>query len=452
MMNRSNTSKFDLDGVPSLKEAAPLGVQHVLAMIFGNMVPAILLANIVGLAQGQSTMLIQCAMIAAAISTFIQLYPIPLFGGYKIGSRLPAMMGMSYVFLGACLSVTAKYGLATMFGAQLVGAIVAFFLGIGSAKIKKFFTPLISGIIVACMGIGLFPAAINNLAGGLGSETYGDPINFLVGGIVVLVIVLVTFFGKGLFKNLSILIGIAVGYIISLTLGMVDFSAVSGAAWFALPKPLAFGLEFRLDVIIMFIVLYIIGIADLMGSCSIITFGAFNRPVKDKELASTVIGNSVASIISSCFNALPTGIFTQNAAIVSMNKVVSRFVIAVAGGILVIVGLSPKVAAIMTTMPSAVVGGATLVVFSMIAMAGISLITMEGFSESDKLIAGVSITASIGLAAVPQTLEKFPEILQIVLGGSSIVTGTVIAIVLNLIYSKVFSKKKEGNTVVQETV
>ena len=441
-MKNKSTSKFDLDGVPPVKEALPLGLQHVLAMVVGNMVPAILIAHVVGLSQGQATMLIQGSMLAAAIATFIQLYPIPLFGGYKIGSRLPVMMGMSYVFLGAVLSVASKYGLAVLFGAQIAGAAITIFIGMSAKKIRKLFTPVISGTIVTCMGIGLFPVAIRNMAGGIGSDSYGAPVNFAVASIVAVVIVMATKFGKGLVKDISILIGIVVGYVISLFFGMVDFSAVQGAAWFAIPKPLAFGIEFRPEVIVMFTIIYAIAVADIMGAYTIVTIGAFERPVDDQELSSGVIGSSVGSIISSVFSAIPVGVFSQNSAIVAMNKVVSRYVIAVGTAFILVAGVSPKIGALMTTIPAAVVGGATLVVFALIAMAGVMLITMEEFTEKNKLIAGLGVTTSIGFVSAPDALGQFPEIIQILFGGSSIVAGSIVAILLNLVFQFVEDRKR----------
>lgn len=435
MRDRSNTSKFHVDGVPPLREAVPLGLQHVFAMIVANMVPAILIANVVGLSQSMSTMLIQGSMLAAGIGTLLQLYPIPLFKGYKIGSRLPVMMGMGYIFLGASLSVAGEYGLATLFGAQLIAAVIAIFLGVGSKKIRKIFTPVVSGIIVSCMGIGLFPVAINNLFGGAGSPSFGEPINLLVGGIVALIIVFLQKYGKKLFKDLAILMGIASGYGLSLFLKLVDFSPVTEGTLFSIPQPLAFGVDFKLEVIAVFTILFGVAIADIMGGFTVVTSGAMNREVTDQELSSGVIGAAVASIISAIFNAPPINIFGQNSAIIAMNKVISRFVIAVGTVVLILGGISPKVGALMTTIPSPVVGGATLVVFSSIAMSGIRLISMGGFTDETRIIAGVSIAFSIGLNSIPGALDKFPSIVQTLLGSSTVVSGAIVAFLLLFIFN-----------------
>ncbi|MGL4307370.1 MAG: uracil-xanthine permease family protein [Cetobacterium sp.] len=441
----SNDSKFTTNGVPNLKEAIPLALQHVMAMIVGNMVPAFLIASIVGLSHEMTTMLVQVSMLSAAIGTFIQLYPLPFIGSYKIGANLPVIMGMSYVFLGAALSITTEYGLPALLGGQLVASILGIFIGMFVKKIKKYFTPLISGTIVTCMGIGLFPVAIHNLAGGLGSESYGEPINFAIGLFVAFVIVLINKFGTGLIKDISILIGILSGYILCLCLGLINFSALSSSAWLALPKPLAFGLEFRWEAIFILTLIFAIGIVEIMGGCTIVTLGAFNREVTDKELSSAVIGVAAGSIFSSLLGALPVGIYSQNAAIVAMNKVVNKYVFAIAGIFLFLTGISPKMGALMATVPSAVVGGAILVVFGMITMAGIMLLTMFGFDEETKIIAGVAITLSIGIISAPQVLEKFHPMIQTLIGGSSIVVGTIVAFLLQGIFGLIKSIKVKKN-------
>ncbi|WP_406243487.1 uracil-xanthine permease family protein [Tissierella carlieri] len=434
MRDRSNTSKFDIDGIPPLREAVPLGLQHLLAMIVGNMVPAILIAGIVGLSGSMATMLIQGSMLVAGIATLIQLYPIPLFGGYKTGSRLPVIMGANYVFLGACLSVVGQHGIAALVGAQIIGAIAMIFFGVVSKKFRRFFTPVVSGTVVTCMGLGLFPTAVKNLAGGQGSATFGDPINFLVGIIVAVIIVMLMKFGKGLLKDIAILVGILVGYIITLAFNMVDFTAVSGAAWFALPQPLAFGVEFRPDVIITFILIYIIAIADIMGAYTVATIGGLGREVTDEELSSGVIGIGIGSVISSLFSSIPVGAFSQNAAIIAMNKVVSRFVVAIGTIVLILAGVSPKLGALITTIPSAVIGGATLVIFSQIAMAGVGILSID-LTNDNKIIAGVAIATSIGLTSVPGILSSFPAMVQTLIGDSSVVLGAIIAFILQMVFN-----------------
>jgi xanthine/uracil permease len=258
------------------KKMIPLSLQHVLAMFVGTIVPPLLIANAVGMDGPGTTILIQAALFASAIATLIQLTPVPFFTK-KTGSNLPMMMGMSYVFLGVGISVAAQYGLAALFGGLLAASVIGVGMGFFVEKIKKSFTPLISGILVLCMGIGLYNPAINNLAGGYGSSSYGEPKNFAIGLFVALLIIFLIKKGKGVVKDSAILIGINTGYLISLPLGMVDFSQVAGAKWFSLPKPMAYGLDFNPGVIMIFVIAYAIGIIDFMGCCTVTTLGGYNR-------------------------------------------------------------------------------------------------------------------------------------------------------------------------------
>lgn len=425
----------------NLKQILPLSLQHVLAMFVGTIVPPLLIANVSGLGSKGTITLIQAALFASAIATLIQLIPLPFFKK-KTGSNLPIMMGMSYVFLGVGISVTSQYGLASLFGGLLVASIFGIFMGYFVDKIRKIFTPLISGVLVLCMGIGLYSPAIKNLAGGLGNPTYGSPINFAVGLFVALLIILLIRFGKSSIKDSAILIGIVVGYFIAIPLGMVDFSAVGEATWFALPQPLAYGLEFRLEVIFIFIITYAIGIVDFMGCCTVITFGGFQRELKKEEFSSGVIGAAIGSVISSLFGALPTAGLSQNAAILSLNKGIKKIIFYIAIGVILLTSVSPKLAVILTTIPNAVIGGATLIVFGMIAMAGVMLLTMFGFDEETKLIAGISIALSIGISNASGILDKFPQVVQTLVGGSSVITGVVIALLLQSIFQLIDKRKK----------
>lgn len=436
MIAKSNTSKFHLDGVPSLGEAFPLGLQHLLAMFIGNIVPMIIVSQARGLSQDQTTLLIQAAMFGAGIATLIQVYPIIMGKGIKIGSGLPVFMGLTYTFLPTCIAVAQTSNLAVIFGAQLIGGFASIFFGMGLKKIRKFMPPVVTGSIVISIGISLFPLGIQNVAGGVGSITYGSMSNWLVGIVVICVILFFSQFGKGLAKVSSILIGIVTGYALSLGLNMVDFSAINGASWIAFPKPLAFGLEFQLDIIILFIIIFFINSIEMVGDYSVSAVGGIGREATDEELTGGIIGNGISSIIAALFNCFPTGTYSQNSGIVALTKVISRFVIGVGAGILLISSFVPKVGALISTIPSPVVGGATLVVFSMITMSGISLLTMRPLNNRSMLIAGISITLGIGVVTVPDAISQFPEMFKMFFGESSVVMTATVAFLLNLIFPK----------------
>ncbi len=436
MRDRSNTSKFDIDGIPPLKEAFPLGLQHVLAMFVPNLVPMMLVSQAANLDQYHTTLLIQCAMIGAGIATLIQEYPITLGGGYRIGSRLPVMLGLTYVFMPTCIAVAGQYGLATIFGAQLVGGLVAILFGVAFKKVRKYFPPVVTGTVVLSLGLSVFSIAINNIAGGVGSAAYGSYRNWIVGMSVVLVVLFLQQFGKGLAKDSAILLGMVVGYIIAFGFNMIDFSPIREAAWFAIPKPLAFGLEFRLDVIVMFILLYFIVSVQIVGDFSVSAMGGLGREATDEELTGGIIGNSLTSALTALLNNFPTATYSQNSGLVALNKVVSRHVLGVGAMILFVAGLCPKVGAAFSTIPNPVVGGGTLVVFSMIAMSGVSLVNMQEFTARSKLIVGVSLAFGLGIVNAPQSIAQFSETFKLLFGQSSVVLATTVAVILNLVFPK----------------
>ena len=260
----SSSSKFELDGRPGMGEAVPLGLQHVLAMFVGNIVPMILVASAASLSARDANMLLQCCMLGAAISTVIQLYPIKI-GSIRIGSGLPCMMGLTYVFLPACLSIAGSKGIAYIFGAQIAAGIVAVSYGALLKKMSSFFPPVVTGTIVMTVGVSIFNLAIGNIAGGTSSPDFGAPVNWAVGCFVVLVVLGFNVYGKGLPKVAAILIGMTAGYILSVILGLVSFSGIGEAAWFAVPRPLAFGVKFDMGYFLIFILLYFIVAVQMIG-------------------------------------------------------------------------------------------------------------------------------------------------------------------------------------------
>lgn len=433
-----NTKKF------FLKQIIPLSLQHVLAMFIGTIVPPLLIANIINAPAFTVTMLIQAALLSSALATFIQIFPIKIFRSLKTGSSLPLMMGMNYVFLGICLSVVDKHNLSTLFGGLFLASIIFLFFNNFILYFKKFFTPLISGILIICMGIGLFQPAINNLAGGYGHPSYGNPQNFLLGISVSLLIIFLNKFAKGIVKDSSILIGILVGYIFSFFLGIIDFSQVGNSPWISWPKPIAYGFDFNIEVISIFLIAYIISTIDFMGCCTLTTVGGLNRNLESLEYSNGTIGCILGSILGAVFGSIPVAGLSQNAAIVSLNKNTHKLIFIMASIFIFFISLSPKLATILITIPNSVIGGATLVIFGMIVTSGISLLTMDTFTDEDKLIAGFSIALSIGLSHASNILSKFPEIIQTLIGGSTIVTGVVTALFLQTIFST-FKTSKDSN-------
>ncbi|UUV17268.1 purine/pyrimidine permease [Fusobacteria bacterium ZRK30] len=435
----------------SIGEALPLSFQHLLAMFVGTIVPPILIAGAIGASIEQRITLIQSALFVSAIATFIQLFPLPLFKKYKLGSGLPMMMGMSYVFLGLTVAVAKDQGLPVLFGSLLVASIIGVFMGFYVDRIKKIFTPLISGVLVICMGIGLYPSAVRNLASGIKPENYGDPKNIFVGLLVVFIIAILNKIGRGMIKNAAIVIGMIVGYIVAIPLEMVDFSSIAEAGWLAIPKPMAYGIEFDTGIIITFTIAYAISIISLLGCGTVTTFGAYGRPLKGEEIANSTIAMGVGSVISSLFGSIPMAGLTQNAAIISINKKTQKIIFVLASLMVLVTSISPKIASCLISIPNSVIGGGTLVIFGMITISGMGLLNRVGDNEYSKLIAGISIAISIGITYNPTMFLKFSPTIQTLIGKSSLISGVIIALILQEIYRLIdsFNSKKK---VIQENI
>lgn len=430
-----STSIYELDGRPPFRQMFPLGLQQPLAMFVGNIVPMLLVSGEAGLSAENATLLLQCSLLGAGVATLIQAFPICI-GKVRLGSGLPVMMGLTYTFLPICISVSVNYGLGALFGAQLIGGIISIFIGMALPKVRKFFPPIVTGTIIVSIGISCFPTAAYNLAGGSGSETMGEAYNWIIGVIVIAVILLCSGFGKGLVSAAAILIGMVAGYIVSVIWGIVDFSAVASAAWFAVPKPLAFGMEFKLDFAIIFALLFFINAVEMTGDFTVSATGGLNRQPKDAELKGGIIGNGIACIFSSFFNCFATGTYSQCSGIVALTKVCSRYVMGCAAGTLVIAAFCPKLAALLSTIPNCVIGGATIVVFSMIALSGMNLVARSRFTNRSMLICGTSLALGLGISFAKDTLAGAGEYVQMFFGESSIILVAGTALLLNIILPK----------------
>lgn len=430
-----STAIYELDGRPPITQAFPLGLQQLLAMFVGNIVPMLLVSSSAGLSAAESTLLLQCSLLGAGVATLIQAFPLKL-GMIKVGSGLPVMMGLTYTFLPICISVSIQYGLAALFGAQLIGAIISIFIGLALPKVRRFFPPIVTGTIIVSIGISCFPTAAYNLAGGQGASDMGALHNWVIGVIVIAVIMVCSGFGKGLVNAAAILIGMVAGYIVAVFWGIVDFSAVGEAAWVALPKPMAFGLEFHWDFAIVFVLLFFINAVEMTGDFTVSATGGLGRQPKDSELRGGIIGNAVACIFSSFFNCFATGTYSQCSGIVALTKVCSRYVMGCGAATLVVAAFCPKLSALLSTIPNCVIGGATIVVFSMIALSGMSLVARSRFTSRSMLLCGTSLALGLGISFAKDTLAGTGEYIQMFFGESSIILVAGTALILNILLPK----------------
>lgn len=426
-------SIFELDGVPKLSQALPLALQHVVAMIVGCVTPAIIVANVAGLSGPDRVILIQAALVVSALSTLLQLFPIGKKNGFRLGSALPIIMGISFAYVPSMQSIAADYGLPAIFGAQIVGGVVAFLVGLFVMRIRKFFPPLITGTVVFTIGLSLYPTAINYMAGGTSSPTYGSWQNWTIAFLTLAVVTVLNHFGKGILKLASILIGIIVGYVVSLPFGMVDFSSIGAAAVFQIPQPLHFGIVFEPSACVAIGILFAINAIQAIGDFTATTSGSIDREPTDKELQGGIMGYGIGNIISAFLGGLPTATYSQNVGIVTTTKVVNRCVLGLTAAILLAAGLVPKFSALLTTIPQCVLGGATVSVFASIAMTGMKLVMSEEMTYRNSSIVGLAAALGMGISQATAALSTFPSWVVTIFGRSPVVVATIVAVVLNII-------------------
>lgn len=432
-------SLFDIDGKPDFKKSFPIALQHLLAMIVGNTLPAIVLTNTLAntdhaLTSAQSIYLIQAGMFVAFLATFLQLYPIVKLG---LGSRLPMIMGVSFAYIPVINSIAVKYGIGAVFAAQIVGGIVAFFVGMNIKRLYKYFPPMVSGTVVLTIGLSLYSVALNYMAGGNGNPNQGAMVYWIVSLITLAVVLICTMFAKGLVKLSGILIGIVAGYVASLFFNIVDFSKLADAAWFTIPKVMPFKLEFHLDACITMAVMFVVNSIQAVGDFSSTTTGGLDRQPTEEELEGGIKAYGIVNMISAFFGGLPTASYSQNVGIVSLTKVVARSVLRIAAFMILIAGFIPKFGALMLSVPQAVIGGATVTVFAQITMSGMRLITSDEMSVRNVTITGLAIALGMGITQVnPVALEQFPEWFRMIFISSPVVMSTLIVFILNIILPK----------------
>ena len=437
MSHPDTTSKdavFQWRGIPQPGQLLPLGLQHVVAAVVGVITPAILIADTCGLSSADKTLMIQVSLILTALATLLQLFPI----FHRIGSGLPVIMGISFAYIPTLQAIGGEFGLPTILGAEIVGGIVAIVFGVLVKWIRPLFPPLVTGTVIFTIGLSLYPTAVKYMAGGAGSEWFGNAKSWAVALITLAVVVFLNHFTKGITKLASILIGILAGYIIAYFLGIVDLSGVGSAAWVALPRPMPFDIQFVPAACVSLGIVYVVNAVQTIGDLSSTTMGGMDRMPTDKELSGGIVGQGVMSILGAFFGGLPAATYSQNVGIVTVNRVINRAVFALAALILLVAGLVPKFASLLTIFPQCVIGGATIFVFATITMTGIRMITEGGFTPRKSSVVGLSVALGVGITQVSGCLagEGFPAWVNTVFGSSSVVVAALMAILLNLILPK----------------
>ena len=425
------SSIYELDGRVPLAKAVPFGLQHVLAMFVANITPIMILAGVVGLDKSISAALIQNCMIIAGIGTLVQLYPI-----WRIGSRLPIVMGISFTFLSLAIGIATTKGMGTLMGAVIVGGVVEGCLGLFPNKWTKLIPHIVAATVVTAIGFSLLPIGANSFAGGQGAADFASWQNWLVGTVTLLTCLIAQMINHQMVRSLSVLIGLIVGYLLALCMGMVDFSGLSDVSIVSLPTLLPFTPEFHLDTILAIVCVYLVSATETIGDTSAICSGALGRNVHEKEMGASVACDGFVSVVAGLFGCTPITSFSQNVGLSAMTKVVNRFAIATGACILILGGLFPLVGSLLATIPQAVLGGCTIMMFGSILFAGFQMMARCGFSQRNMIIVSLSLSVGLGFTSVTQLFSIFPQIVQTVFAENCVAVVFLLAVILNLVLPK----------------
>lgn len=422
---------FQLDGKVPLGKAIPIGLQHILAMFVANITPMMILASVCGLDQAITAKLIQNAMIVAGLGTLIQLCPV-----WKLGSKLPVVMGISFTFLNSAIFVGTTYGYATIIGCVLIGGIIEGILGLFAKYWIKLISPIVAATVVTAIGFSLLTVGANSFAGGQGAENYGVWQNWVIGSVTLLCCICFQIFTKGYLKVISVLFGLVVGYILSICLGVVDFSALQNTKIVSVPAFLPFKPEFNIGAILSFVVIYLVSATETIGDTTALASSALDRNVTDKELAGSITCDGFVSSIGGLFGCTPITSFSQNVGLVAMTKVVNRFTIGTGAIILIVAGIFPVFGALLTTVPQAVLGGCTIMMFGTIVVAGFQMLGKCGYTQRNTTIAALSLSVGLGFTQCSDMFKIFPQIVQSVFAQNCVSVVFVLSVILNLVLPK----------------
>lgn len=423
-----NSNIYELNGRVPIMQAIPFGLQHVLAMFVANITPIIILANVAGIDSAISATLIQNCMIIAGIGTLIQLYPI-----WRIGSRLPIVMGISFTFLSAALAIATSHGMGALMGAVILGGIIEGLLGLFPNYWTKLIPHVVAATVVTAIGFSLLPIGANSFAGGQGAADFGSAQNWIAGSFTLVVCLGFQIFGKGFLRSLSVLIGLIAGYILAVCMGMVDFSALQHAGIVSLPNFMPFKPEFEIGPILSILAIYLVSATETIGDTSALCVSALNRSIHKWEMGSSVACDGFVSSLAGLFGCTPITSFSQNVGLAAMSGVVNRFAIATGACIMILGGVFPVVGAILTTIPQAVLGGCTIMMFGSIMFAGFRMLSNCGFTDRNMIIVALSLSIGLGFTQSAGMFAIFPQIIQTVFAENCVAVVFLLAVLLNLI-------------------
>ena len=420
---------YKLDGrVPVLK-AVPFGLQHILAMFVANLTPITIIAAAGGLSQAEIAILLQNAMFVAGIATLIQLFPL-----WKVGSRLPIVMGVSFTFVTVLSTVAVNYGYPAVIGAVICGGIFEGTLGLFAKYWRKIISPIVAASVVTAIGYSLFTVGARSFGGGY-TEDFGSAVNLLLGAITLAVCLAWTILAKGYLKQLSVLAGLVVGYIAAICMGKVDLSVIFSDGLLSLPRFLPYAPEFHVGAIFSVAIIFMVSAAETIGDTTAMVSGGLNRDITSDEISGSLACDGYASAISALFGCPPVTSFSQNVGLINMTKVINRFTIATGAGCMILAGLLPPVGNFFASLPESVLGGCTIMMFGTIMVSGIEMLAKVGFTQRNITIAALSLSVGIGFTAASEIglWAIFPEVIQSVFSANVVAVVFVVSIVLNLV-------------------
>ena len=398
---------FKLDGDIPLLRAVPYGVQHILAMFVANLAPILIIAGVAGLGDAQTGALVQSAMLIAGIGTLIQLFPL-----WRVGSGLPIVMGISFTFVTVLTGVVATYGYNAAIGAIIVGGIFEGVLGLFAKYWRRIISPIVAAVVVTSIGFSLLSVGATSFGGGSGAADFGSPHNLVLGCVSLAACLVFQVLAKGKTKQLSVLFGLIVGYVLAVFMGKVDFSGFADVGLFALPQPMPFAPEFNLGAIVSVALIFLVSATETIGDTTALTMVGLNREVRERELSGSIACDGFVSTLSACFGCLPITSFSQNIGLVVMTKVVNRKAIATGAVIMILAAFLPVISVVFSSLPEAVLGGCTIMMFGNIIVSGFQMIARAGFSQRNITIAALSLAVGIGFTQVGDLFAIFPELVQ----------------------------------------
>lgn len=438
MEKSSIKNLYTLDGRVPMTKAIPFGLQHILSMFVANLAPITIIGAASGVEGAQMSMLLQNAMFIAGIATLIQLFPI-----WKIGAKLPIVMGVSFTFVTLLSYIGASYGYPVVVGSVLVGGVLEGCLGLCAKYWRRIITPLVSASVVTAIGFSLLPVGTRSFGGGY-SESFGSAQNLILGSVTLLACLLFNIFAKSYWKQLSILFGLVVGYILACIMGVVDLSTIFSGDMIAFPKFLPFSPEFNIGAILAVTIIFFVSAAETIGDSSVVVSNGLGRDIEEKEIIGAISCDGFASAMSALFGCPPVTSFSQNVGIVAMTKVVNRYTIGIGACCMILAGLLPPIGNFFASLPESVLGGCTIMMFGNIMVSGVQMISKAGFNQRNVTIVALSLAVGLGFTSATEAdiWNIFPQIIQDIFSGNCVAVVFIMSILLSVLLPSDMEIKK----------